>query len=266
MDMRSEKIRLDGLDVEFGDRPIFRQYSLSVKEGEFVALLGVSGSGKTTLLNVIAGFLKPAAGKIEIARQPDGMAASSIGFIFQHDALFPWRTVEGNIAAASSIGSLPHRQRKKQILQFARAVGLEDSLLLYPHELSAGMAQRAEIARALANNPDILLMDEPFSKLDVQTRFALQMLVQDLWLNSRRTVVLVTHDVEEALLLADRLIILTGRPARLAHEITNDLPRPRTIDMIDSDQFVSRKKKIFVFLEEEYERLRAPEAADDKLK
>lgn len=235
---------------------ILDNISLVVPKGEFIAILGISGCGKTTLLHCIAGFVKAQSGQILVNGRSAHGVSENIGFIFQTEALFPWKTIYKNISSGSRISKLSRRERTEKVRQVADKVGILDALDLYPHQLSGGMAQRAEIARALANSPDILLMDEPFSKTDVQTRQSLQFFLQDLWLNLNQTVVFVTHDVEEALILADRIIILSGKPARVGEVIRNPLPRPRTLASLSEPSFNESRMRIMKSLEEDYKRLK----------
>ncbi|CAN7266374.1 ABC transporter ATP-binding protein [Rhizobium sp. LjRoot30] len=215
---------LDGKELQVLDN-----VSLSVAPGEFVALLGPSGCGKSTLLRLAAGLETPTIGDV----REDGRSITAPNpdriLVFQDATLFPWRTVRGNIAIGLEARGLI-REREHRIDEVLRLVKLEGFADFYPHQLSGGMAQRAALARALVNDPKLLLLDEPFGKLDSLTRLRMQNELLDLWKNAGFTALLVTHDVEEALLLADRVIVLSDRPASIVAEIHVDQPHPRRRD------------------------------------
>lgn len=209
--------------------PVLDRLSLDVEPGGFVALLGASGCGKSTLLRLVAGLEPPDAGRIAV----DGAAVTgpdpSRLLVFQDPTLYPWRTVRGNVALgleARGIG----RERAARADAVLRLVGLDGFAEVYPHQLSGGMAQRAALARALVNEPRLLLLDEPLGKLDALTRLAMQAEILRLWQRARFTAVLVTHDVEEALVLAERVIVLSERPAAIRADIPVDRPYPRHRD------------------------------------
>ena len=201
--------------------------NINVREGEFVSLLGPSGCGKSTLLMIIAGLYDKTSGDVLL----DGTSVEGPGFdrgvVFQEFAVFPWLTVAGNMRFGLRMKRVPGAQRDAIVDRLLDLVHLNEFRDIYPHRLSGGMKQRVGIARALALDPDILLMDEPFGALDAQTRSALQRLVVEVWTETRKTVVFVTHSVREAAFLSDRVIVMTPRPGRVAEEITIDLPRPR---------------------------------------
>lgn len=216
--MRTEPLRLEGVSLSFGQIEVLRDLSLSIRKGEFVAVVGPSGCGKTTLLNLFSGFVKPTAGEVKC----DGR----MRMVYQHDGLFPWRTVGENI-----LMGLRHlsdgAERGRQLEEMLALIGLESFKDYYPHQLSGGMRQRVELARALAGDTDILLLDEPFSALDYLTRLRLRRELARMLRERPRTVVLVTHDTEEAAQLADRVLVLSERPARIRFELTLDSERPR---------------------------------------
>ena len=201
--------------------------SLDIERGEFVTVIGPSGCGKTTLLNILAGFERPSAGQVLLEGQPVSSPGADRGVVFQEYALFPWLTLRQNVQYGPREQRLPDalvRELTERTLSLVRLTGAEDR---YPHELSGGMRQRAALARVLINDPKILLMDEPFAALDAQTRARLQQEVARLWAEMRKTVFFVTHSVEEAVLLADRVIAMTTLPGRLKADVRIDLPRPR---------------------------------------
>ena len=201
--------------------------SLQIGDGEFVTVIGPSGCGKTTLLNILAGFERPSAGQVLLEGQPIEGPGADRGVVFQEYALFPWLTLRQNVEYGPRERGIPAsliREHSDRTLALVRLVGAENR---YPHELSGGMRQRAALARVLINEPKILLMDEPFAALDAQTRARLQQEVARLWTETRKTVFFVTHSVEEAVLLADRVIAMTAIPGRIKADVRIALPRPR---------------------------------------
>ena len=215
--------------------------SLQVAPAEFVCVLGPSGCGKTTIMNLIVGFLQPTQGSIRIGDGKHG-AGSNRGVVFQDFAqLFPWRTARRNVEFGLEMRKIPAAERRETAMEFLRLVGLTKFADAYPHELSGGMQQRVAIARALAYNPGVLLMDEPFAALDAMTREEMQRLVTDIWQKTRKTVVYVTHNIAEAVYLADRVIVLAAHPGKLKAEIRLSLPRPR--DPL-SPEFIEAQREI----------------------
>ncbi len=203
-----------------------------VAAGEFVCILGPSGCGKTSLLRTLAGLETPSTGELNIVSSASPADGLQIGMIFQEHGLFPWMTVRSNVRfllenggeTAANVADIDGR-----VVQALADVGLTDFAAYYPHQLSGGMCQRVSIARSFARAPDILLMDEPFVFLDYQTRLRLQSLLLSLWRRQRSTVLFVTHDIEEAVLLADRILLMSAHPGRIEREIVVDLPRPREV-------------------------------------
>jgi len=218
--MSSKPLQLEKVSRSFGPVEVLREISLTIARGEFVAVVGPSGCGKTTLLNLMSGFDQPSSGLI--AR--DG----EVRMVYQQDGLFPWLTAAENIALG--LRHLKERQEQaRQVNELLRLIRLEGFEHHYPHQLSGGMRQRVELARALAGDSDILLLDEPFSSLDYLTRLRLRQELARLLDERPRTVALVTHDIEEAAQLADRVIVLSERPAQIRYELSITTPRPRDL-------------------------------------
>jgi len=216
--MKDNPLRIEDGAVNFGSVEVFRHLSLEIARGEFVAVVGPSGCGKTTLLNLLSGFLKPSLGRV--------VCSGRVRMVYQHDSLFPWQTAAQNIALGLRDLS-SEAERERQLKGMLRLINLEEFAGHYPHQLSGGMRQRVELARALAGDTDILLLDEPFSSLDYLTRLRLRRELARMLEELPRTVVLVTHDIEEAAQLADRILVLSDRPARICRELHVRLSRPR---------------------------------------
>jgi NitT/TauT family transport system ATP-binding protein len=229
-------------DTPEGKVPGVRDVSFTVEASEFVCIVGPSGCGKSTLLNIIAGFLTPAAGEIRIGGKPVTGHGMDRGVVFQDFAqLFPWRTALGNVSFGLEMKGVPKAERERIAREQLRLVKLEKFTGAYPHHLSGGMQQRVAIARALAYNPSVLLMDEPFAALDALTRDDMQRLLADVWQRTRKTVVYVTHNVAEAVYLADRVIVMTPHPGTVKAEIPIPLGRPR--DPL-SNEFIEWQKNL----------------------
>lgn len=213
--------------------PVLTNIDLTIGAGEFVAVLGPSGCGKSTLLRIVAGLIAPSFGAVRIDGEPPGVARrrKAIGFVFQDPSLLPWRTVEANIALAWEVnrrtGTASRAERRRRVDSMIELVGLDGFARYLPHQLSGGMQQRVAIARALVFNPSVLLMDEPFGALDAITRDGLRDELQRIWLVRRPTIVFVTHSISEAVYLADRIVVLTGRPGRIRAIVDVPLARPR---------------------------------------
>jgi len=218
--MRDKALLVEDASLNFDAIVVFQRLSLEIFRGEFVAVVGPSGCGKTTLLNLFSQFIRPSAGNVR--------CAGRVRMVYQHDSLFPWQRVAENIALG-----LRHlkdqAERQRQLEEMLRLINLEEFANHYPHQLSGGMRQRVELARALAGDTDILLLDEPFSSLDYLTRLRMRSELALMLKQRPRTVVLVTHDIEEAAQLADRIVVLSARPARICCELTMNLPRPREL-------------------------------------
>jgi NitT/TauT family transport system ATP-binding protein len=208
---------------------VLERTNISIRSGEFVAIIGPSGCGKTTLLNMVSGLIIPGRGTVLVNDRPPMVGAPNIGYLFARDALLPWRTAEGNVSLALEFRKVPAAAWPRIIERVLTDVGLADFSDAYPAQLSHGMRQRVALARTLAPGPNTLLMDEPFSALDAQTRLVLQEQFLALWERDSITVILVTHDLGEAIALADRVIIMSRRPGRVKAEFEITLPRPRRV-------------------------------------
>jgi len=215
-------------DTPDGPVPGVRGVSFTMESSEFLCLVGPSGCGKTTLLNIIAGFLAPSSGEIRIGGRAVTGRGLDRGIVFQDFAqLFPWRTALGNVVFGLEMKGVPKAEREEIALKHLQLVRLEKFARAYPHHLSGGMQQRVAIARALAYNPAVLLMDEPFAALDALTRDEMQRLLAEVWRETRKTVIYVTHNVAEAVFLADRVLVMSPHPGTVKAEVPVRLPRPR---------------------------------------
>jgi NitT/TauT family transport system ATP-binding protein len=238
------RIQLDNVSVRFGTRgaSAVEEVSLSIGRGEFVALLGPSGCGKSTLLNVMAGFLPATQGNVRLDGSPLAGPSAQCGVVFQKHSLFPWMSVLDNVAYGPRRLGMPNARRIAE--ELLDTVGLSHVAKAWPFNLSGGMQQRVGIARALATRPPVLLMDEPFGALDAQTRALMQEELLSIWDKLRPTVVFVTHDIEEAIFLADRVIVMQAFPGRVAREILVPFARPRAPEIMDEAAFIERRREI----------------------
>jgi len=224
---------------------------LTVREKEFVCIVGPSGCGKSTMLRVVAGLVRPSTGEVILNGRSVVEPGADRGMVFQSYTLFPWLTVQGNVEFGPRLRDVPDAERAAAARRYIDLVGLRGFEQSYPKELSGGMMQRAAIARSLANDPEILLMDEPFGALDAQTRALMQELLLNVWQQTRKTVLFVTHDIEESILLGDRVYIMTARPGRIKEEVAISLPRPRTVEVVDSEAFIRLRRYIHQSIREE---------------
>jgi ABC-type nitrate/sulfonate/bicarbonate transport system ATPase subunit len=216
------------------------EMTIDIAPGEFVAIIGPSGCGKTTFLNIVAGFERPTAGEIAVDGRPVKGPGPDRGVVFQDYALFPWLTVLNNVRYGLRECGVSKEEATEVASRWLHQVGLEEFAQQYPHQLSGGMRQRVALVRVLVNEPKILLMDEPFAALDAMTRTTLQRELVTLWERTGQTVVYVTHNVEEAIFLADRMVIMSRRPSRVSHVIVIDLPRPRDVTSIAFNEYRRR--------------------------
>ncbi len=229
-----------------------RYISFEMREKEFLCILGPSGCGKTTLLKIIAGLLKPTSGEVIYSGEKADGSLNSM--VFQEHGIFPWMNVIDNVAFGLEMRGLLKKERFSISMEFIKKVGLGNFTGKYPHELSMGMKQRVGLARAFASNPEVLLMDEPFCSLDAQTRLVLQRELLRIWKEHQRSVIFVTHDIEEAILLGDRVIILTSSPGMIKEEIEINLNRPRGFEITGTREFAELRMKIWETIKEEVHR------------
>jgi NitT/TauT family transport system ATP-binding protein len=235
-------IRIDGVTKRYrrGEQETvaLAEVSIDVAPGEFIAIVGPSGCGKSTLLRLVAGLHAPSSGEITVSGKKVNGPVTEVGIVFQSPVLLDWRNTLGNVLFQADIRGLPVEKFRPRALELLRQVGLEDFADRYPHELSGGMRQRASIARALLHDPPLLLMDEPFGALDALTREQMRLDIEELWLATRKTVLFITHSVDEAVLLADRVLVMSARPGRIERELVIDLPRPRGLEARRSPRFI----------------------------
>ena len=221
-----ESVNRTYLDTDENSVEALRDIHLSVRHGEFISIIGPSGCGKTTLLRLIAGLDFPESGEITLKGEPITGPSPDRGYVFQQGSLFPWLTITQNIASGLKARNT-YQTHKEEVPRFIELIGLNGFEKAYPHQISGGMAQRVAIARALINHPTVLLLDEPMGALDAFTRADLQDKLLELWKNNETTMILVTHDVDEALYLSDRIVIMTPRPGKISEILEVPLPRPR---------------------------------------
>jgi len=241
-------LRVSGLRVSFveadGSLEVLDDISFDLQPCSFVSLIGPSGGGKSTLLRVLAGLVPPNAGQIYYDGKPQASTRPKIGMVFQNANLMPWRTVLENITLPLQLAGTPMPESHTKAMDMVHMVGLEGFEGKLPHELSGGMAQRVAIARALIHNPDILLLDEPFASLDALTRERMGSELLRIWQAARKTVLMVTHSIAEAVFLSDRVLVLTQRPARLSLDLPIALPRPRTEEMRYAAQYTAYNQRL----------------------
>ncbi|HET8529149.1 MAG TPA: ABC transporter ATP-binding protein [Gaiellaceae bacterium] len=232
-------LEVKGLGVRFPGQPqpVLDGVDLRIEHGEFITVVGASGSGKTTLLRAIHGLLPAAAGTVLAGGEQVKGPSRARGFVFQADSLLPWRTVVDNVAYPLELRGVGRRERRAAAHELLELTGLTAAAEKFPRQISGGMRQRANLARALVADPEILLMDEPFAALDAQTREILQAELLSIWGRRRKTVVFVTHQLDEAVYLADRVVVLAANPGRVKQIVPIDLPRPRTLDVKYTSEF-----------------------------
>jgi NitT/TauT family transport system ATP-binding protein len=243
----SGAIRLREVDIYFGEGKTavqaLRRIDLDIAAGELVSILGPSGCGKSTIVGAIAGFTRVSSGVLDV----DGLAVRAPGpdrgVVFQQHTLFPWKTVHENVAFGLKMQRVGKQERRRLAGEILAHVGLSEFGEHYPHQLSGGMQQRVNLARVLVNRPRVLLMDEPFCSLDAQTRLQMQQMLLRLWHEFHMTVVFVTHDVDEAVFLSDRVVVLSRRPGTVKAELPIELPRPRSHELLTSPAFTSLKRR-----------------------
>jgi NitT/TauT family transport system ATP-binding protein len=249
------KIDIDRLHIQLGAGQqafeALQDVSISIAPGEFICILGPSGCGKSTLLGALAGHLRPSRGGIQVDNQPINGPHPDRGLVFQQHTLFPWKKVAENVAFGLKMKGIPRHERLQQAHELLKLVGLEGFENVYPAQLSGGMQQRVEIARVLINHPRVMLMDEPFGALDAQTRLKMQELLLEVWARVKTTIIFITHDIDEALFLADRILVMSPRPGRIIEEIPLDFARPRNAELLTSSQFTHLKRHCMALLHPE---------------
>ena len=223
------KVRVENLTKYFGDLHVLDNISFNIKKGEFVCVVGPTGCGKTTFLNLLTRIYMPTSGDLYIDGEPADPKKHNLAFVFQEPSAMPWLTVEKNLRFGLEIKKLPKEEIDRRMQDILKMLGLEEFRKFYPHQLSVSTAQRIIIGRAFIMHPDLLLMDEPYGQMDIKLRFYLEDEVIRLWKTLGSTVVFITHNIEEAVYLADRVLILTNKPATIKEEIQIDLPRPRNV-------------------------------------
>jgi NitT/TauT family transport system ATP-binding protein len=241
---------------------VLREVSFAARPGEFVSIIGPSGCGKSTLLNILCGLLPPGSGEVGVGERSILQPTREVGIVFQDADLFPWLSVQGNVEFGMKMKGIPRRERQQVADTILRKVGLWNDRDRYPHQLSGGMKQRVSIARVLANDSEVLLMDEPFAALDYQTRFLMQRFLLDIWKQFQKTIIFVTHQVDEAILLSDRILLMTARPGQIAEELKVELQRPRETATV---KFNDVRARITVHLEREVMRLCGEKKGDSHL-
>lgn len=249
------KLQIQGVSKVFSQKgqtvTALENTTFDVVDQEIVTILGPSGCGKSTLLKIIAGLTEPSSGLVTLnGREIKGPGADR-GMVFQAYTLFPWLTVAQNIEFGLKLKKMDKAKRREIVQHYLEVIGLAKFGSMYPNNLSGGMKQRVAIARALANDPEVLLMDEPFGALDAQTRMVMQELLLNVWEESHKTILFVTHDIDEAIFMGDRVYVMTARPGRLKAEIPVPLPRPRSFEMKTSTEFVRLKEEILELIREE---------------
>jgi NitT/TauT family transport system ATP-binding protein len=248
-------IKIDDVTIAFGKgakkNVAVKATTLDILPGQFVCILGPSGCGKSTLLNSVAGYIKPAGGRVFVDDKEVTQPGPDRGMVFQQYSLFPWKTVHQNIAFGPKIAGHSPKECDSIATTFLSMIGLREMADKLPGELSGGMQQRVGIARALANYPSVLLMDEPFGALDAQTRLIMQENLLNIWSEFGTTVLFITHDVDEAIFLADRILIMSAGPGSIIADLTVELPRPRHSEIGTTEEFVALKRECLSYIRKE---------------
>ncbi|PJK32903.1 sulfonate ABC transporter ATP-binding protein [Pseudomonas sp. S10E 269] len=249
------RIEISGLSIVLGEQAqafeAVKALDCRIEPGQFVCILGPSGCGKSTLLGALAGHLVPSQGTLQMDGQPVVGPSQQRGMVFQRHTLFPWRSVRENVAFGLKMRGVAKAERLAAADEILTLVGLEGFAERWPNQLSGGMQQRVEIARVLVNRPRLLLMDEPFGALDALTRMKMQALLLDIWTRIRTTVVFVTHDIDEALFLADRILVMSPRPGRIIEDFSLDFARPRHTELMTTPEFTHLKRHCLELLHHE---------------
>jgi NitT/TauT family transport system ATP-binding protein len=249
MEQSAAKLSVSGLGKFFGELEILSDINIEIAGGRFVSLVGPSGCGKTTLLRIIAGLDTPTGGEAKLDGKTVHAAGRDRGFVFQTDNLLPWRTVLANTMIGPELAGRAGRVERQRALDLLKLVGLEGFESYMPRQLSGGMRQRVNLARALAIDPELLLMDEPFSALDSQTREIMQTELLRIWERGRKTVLFITHQIDEAVFLSDQVVVFARRPGRIREVVEIDLPRPRELAIKRAPEFVAYVDHIWKLIE-----------------
>ena|SRR5215207_3377596 len=258
------KLTVEGVQHVFESLPVLDPTSLEVREGEFVSLVGPSGCGKSTLFNIVSGLIRPTDGRVFIDGRDVTGTTGHVGYMFQKDLLLPWRTAAGNIVLGASLNGRVRKRDREEARALAERYGLGEFVDHYPHALSGGMRQRVALMRTLAFHRDVMLLDEPFGALDSQTRLRMQQWLLEVWGDLGHTIVFITHDVDEAIFLSDRVLVMSARPGQIRATFPVPLARPRDFRVLTSDEFTELKREILaVIYSETLKQLeREPEPAE----
>jgi NitT/TauT family transport system ATP-binding protein len=241
--LQAKGVRMSYVDPQSGDRLLaIERIDLDIAEGEFVSIVGPSGCGKSTFLKIINGLLPSSEGDIEVRKADHGRDHA---MVFQDSALFPWYTIVNNVAYGLICSGVKKKEAQARALPFIEMVGLKGFESKYPYQLSGGMQQRANLARALTVDPEILLMDEPFAALDAQTREVMQAELLRIWNQANKTVLFITHQIDEAIFLSDRVVVMSARPGKILADITIELPRPRDLEIKRTPRFIEYSDQIW---------------------
>lgn len=251
----SELLTLVDVTKRFGTTLALSPTSLGIERGSFVSIVGPSGCGKSTLFNILSGLLLPDGGEVAVGGKSVVGSTGHAGYMLQKDLLVPWRTVLGNITLGAALTGRVTEEDRRQATSFATRYGLGDFLRHYPGSLSGGMRQRVALMRTLALNTELLLLDEPFGALDAQTRFEMQQWLLSVWRDSQRTVLFITHDVDEAVFLSDRVLVMSPRPGRIVDDVEVAITRPRTLATLTETDFTTIKARILRQLHRDAESL-----------
>ena len=244
-------ISVESLRLSFGDRSVIDEFTLNVKKGEFVSIVGPSGCGKTTVLNIMAGLVPYQEGSVTLNGVSPKLGTHDIAYMMARDALYPWRSVMRNVTLGADIRKADRTETRRRAIHLLQQVGLGDMPEAYPKALSQGMRQRVALARTFCLDSPVLLMDEPFGALDAQTKLRLEDVLLQLWEEEKRTVVFITHDLNEAIAMSDRVIVMSSRPSRIIADVPIDLGRPRSVRELQSDP---RYHELYTTLWKELER------------
>jgi NitT/TauT family transport system ATP-binding protein len=255
-DIALPQLQIENVRLEYelrggGSLLAIDEVTIDVPKNQFAVIVGPSGCGKSSLLYLVAGLTEPSAGRILLDQREILGPGRDRGMVFQSYTLFPWLTVRENVEFGLRRRNVPAEERERIVNHYLNEIGLAAFHEAHPKQLSGGMMQRVAIARALANDPEILLMDEPFGALDSQTRTQMQQLLLKVWEHDQKTVLFVTHDIDEAILLGDRVYVMTSRPGRIKQEIAIPIPRPRSIEVVMEPEFIALKRKILGLLKNE---------------